>query len=100
MENHQRIYKTKLWQETRKAVIERDKCICYFCGKIIGKRATVHHIEEINEENYTNFDVAFNMNNLVACHSYCHDYHHHRFGYKDSIVNDDLTIDYSRRKNI
>lgn len=98
MENHKRIYKTKLWQETRKAVIERDKDICYFCGKVITKRATVHHLEELNEENYTDFDVAFNMDNLVACHNYCHDEHHHRFGYKDSIVNDDLSIDYSRRK--
>ena len=98
MENRKKIYKTKLWKETRKAVIERDRAICFFCGKIITKRATVHHLEELNEENYTDFDVAFNLNNLVACHPYCHDEHHHRFGYKDTIVNDDLTIDYSRRR--
>ena len=97
-DNHYKIYKTKLWKETRKAVIERDKGICFFCGKLITKRATVHHIEELDETNYTNFDIAFNMENLVACHSYCHDEHHHRFGYKDTIVNDDLTIDYSRRR--
>ena len=95
---HYKLYKTKLWKETRKAVIERDKGICFFCGKLITKRATVHHKEELDETNYTDFDIAFNMDNLVACHSYCHDEHHHRFGYKDTIVNDDLTIDYSRRR--
>lgn len=97
MENHKRIYKTKLWQETRKAVIERDRAICFFCGKIVAKRATVHHKEELNEENYTDFDVAFNLDNLVCCHPECHNFHHERFGYKHGIVNDDLTIDYSRR---
>lgn len=98
VENHKRIYKTKLWQETRKAVIERDRAICFFCGKIITKRATVHHKEELNEDNYTDFDVAYNMDNLVACHAQCHDYWHERFGYKHGIVNDDLTIDYGKRK--
>ncbi len=97
-ENRKKIYKTRLWKETRKAVIDRDRAICFFCGKIITKRATVHHIEELNEDNYMDFDIAFNMDNLVACHSYCHDEHHHRFGYKETIVNDDLSIDYSKRR--
>ena len=96
--NRKKVYKTKLWQETRKAVIERDRAICFFCGKVIGKRATVHHIEELNEDNYMDFDIAFNMENLVACHADCHNEHHQRFGYKATIVNDDLTINYARRK--
>ena len=98
MDNRKQIYKTKLWQETRKAVIERDRAICFFCGKIITRRPTVHHKEELNEENFMDFDLAFNMENLVACHADCHNIHHGRFGYKGSIVNDDLTIDYTRRK--
>lgn len=98
-EQHKKVYKTKLWLETRKAVIYRDKGICYFCHKLIDRRATVHHLEELNEENYTDFDIAYNMDNLVACHSDCHNEHHERFGFKHSIVNDDLSIDYSRRKN-
>lgn len=97
MEKRKKIYKTKLWQEIRAAVLFRDKSICYFCGKVIAKRATVHHLEELNEDNYTDWNIAYNMDNLVACHSYCHDWHHKRFGYKDSIVNDDLSIDYSKR---
>lgn len=98
MENHKRVYKTRLWQETRKAVIERDRGICFFCGKLIGKHPTVHHKEELDENNYTDFDVAYNMDNLVCCHMECHNEWHERFGYKRSIVKDDLSIDYSRRK--
>ena len=98
MEKHKQIYKTKLWQETRRAVIERDRAICYFCGKVIGKRATVHHIKELNEENFTDFDIAYNMDNLVCCHHECHRRHHKLCGYKATIVNDDLTINYEMRK--
>ena len=98
MEKHKQVYKTKLWQETRKAVIDRDRAICFFCGKIVTKRPTVHHKQELNEDNWTDFDIAYNMDNLVCCHAECHNAHHERFGYKASIVNNDLTIDYSRRK--
>lgn len=98
MDNRKRVYKTKLWQETRKAVIERDRAICFFCGKIITKRPTVHHKEELNEENFTDFDIAFNMDNLVACHAECHNLHHERFS-KHSIVDPfTLEVNYSRRE--
>lgn len=96
--NHRKIYKTRLWKETRKAVIERDRGICFFCGKLITKRATVHHLEELNEDNYMDFDVAFNMDNLVACHAECHDEAHERFS-KPSIVDPfTLEINYDKRK--
>lgn len=101
MENHKKIYKTRYWRDViRPAVIDRDKGICFFCGKLIKKRATIHHIEELNEENYNDYDIAFGLDNLVACHSYCHDYHHKRFGYKESIVCDDLSINYARRTEL
>lgn len=93
-----RFYKSKEWKEVRKYVIARDRDICYFCGKLIGKRATVHHIQELNEDNFMDWDVALNPDNLVACHASCHNEHHQRFGYKKTIVNDDLSIDYSKRK--
>lgn len=98
MEEHKRIYKTKLWQEIRAQVIERDRSICYFCGRIVHKRPTVHHKQELNEENYQDFDIAYGLDNLVCCHADCHNAHHERRGFKSSIVLDDLSIDYSRRK--
>lgn len=97
-EQHKRLYKTQAWKKVRLDVIARDKSICYFCGKVVGKRATVHHIEELNESNWLDWDVALNPDNLVCCHPYCHDIHHERFGYKPTIVNDDLSINYSKRR--
>lgn len=99
MQNYQKqVYKTKQWQTVRQLVIDRDRSICYFCGRIVTKKATVHHLQEINEQNFNDWDIAFNMDNLVCCHPRCHDLWHERFGYKNSIVNDDLTIDYSKRE--
>lgn len=97
MENHKKLYKTTEWQKVRRYVIDRDKGICYFCHKVITSKPTVHHKQELNESNYMNWDIALNPMNLVTCHSDCHNIHHKRFGFKESIVNDDLTIDYTRR---
>lgn len=92
------VYKNPRWKYIRQAVIQRDRGICFFCGKMVLKRATIHHKEEINESNFQDENVAFNLDNLVLCHSDCHDIHHKRFGYKESIVDDDLEINYERRK--
>lgn len=91
------VYRNKRWEPTRKAVMQRDRGICFFCGKLVLKRATIHHLTEINEKNFQDEDIAFNLDNLVLCHSDCHDRHHKRFGYKDCIVDDDLNINYERR---
>lgn len=92
------VYKCPNWKGVRELVIARDKGICYFCGKLVTRRQTIHHKKEINEENFSDFNVAFNLDNLVLCHADCHDIHHRRFGYKSSIVNDDLSIDYKKRE--
>lgn len=81
----------------RQAVITRDKDICYFCGKLILKRRTIHHLIEIDENNYSDENIAFNLDNLVECHADCHDAYHERFG-KSCIVNKDLEIDYKKRE--
>ena len=92
------VYKCPNWKGVREQVIARDKGICYFCGKLVTRRQTIHHKKEITEENFSDFNVAFNLYNLVLCHADCHDMHHRRFGYKSSIVNDDLSIDYKKRE--
>lgn len=97
-ENRKTFYKSPEWQAVRQAVIERDKGLCYFCGQLVLKRLTVHHIQELNEENWMNPEISLNLDNLVLCHAECHNEHHKRWGYKESIANDDLTIDYSKRK--
>lgn len=95
--NRKQFYKTREWKEVRQFVLQRDKAICFFCGKVITSRPTVHHKQELNETNFTDANIALNPSNLVACHADCHNIHHKRFGYKESIVNDDLSIDYSQR---
>lgn len=98
MEYWQRaVYKSPRWEKLRQEVINRDRDVCYFCKRIILKKRTIHHIIELSEENYSDENIAFNLENLVECHKYCHDIFHDRFG-KQSIVNADLDIDYSKRK--
>lgn len=92
------VYKSKRWQNIRQAVIARDKDICYFCGKLILKRRTIHHLQELNEDNWQDEEIAYNIDNLVECHDDCHNIWHERWGYKHSVVNIDLTIDYSKRR--
>lgn len=94
------VYKNPKWKYIRKAVIERDRDICYFCGKLILKKRTIHHLQEIDENNYSDENIAFNLENLVEVHDECHNLHHEMFGYKQSIVDDDLNIDYSKRKEL
>lgn len=91
------VYKCPNWKGIREQVIARDRGICYFCGKLVTRRQTIHHLQEINENNFSDINIAFNLDNLVLCHAQCHDEHHHRFGYKNSIVNDDLSINYEKR---
>ena len=91
------VYKNPRWEQVRRAVIERDRDICYFCGRLILKRRTIHHIIEIDENNYKDENIAFNLDNLVECHNTCHDAYHERFG-KGTLVNADLDIDYDKRE--
>ncbi len=91
------VYKDPRWEICRREVIKRDRDICYFCKRIILKKRTIHHLIEIDETNYSNPKIAFNLDNLVECHKTCHDIYHERWG-KKSMVNIDLDIDYSKRK--
>lgn len=101
MKYYQRqVYKNPRWKSVRQAVIDRDRDICYFCGKIILKKRTIHHLNEIDENNYSDEDIAFNLDNLVEVHEECHNLHHEMFGYKQTMVDDDLNIDYLKRKEM
>lgn len=100
MKNYQKqVYKDPRWKLCRDAVIQRDRDICYFCGRIILKKRTIHHLIEINENNYSDPEIAFNLDNLVECHHSCHDIYHDRFLNAKKVITDkDLNIDYERRK--
>lgn len=97
------VYHTARWRKLRRYIINRDKDICFFCGQLILTGRTVHHKHELDENNFTDEMIAYNPDNLVECHSTCHNIHHDRFGFneyaykKKTIVEDDLEIDYSKR---
>lgn len=95
---NKKFYKSKRWQKVRELVIMRDRDICYFCGQLITKHRTIHHKTELNEENMDDDLIAYGLDNLVECHDYCHNFHHDRFGFKPTIVDTSLEIDYSKRK--
>lgn len=91
------VYKDPRWKYIREEVIRRDRDICYFCGRLILRKRTIHHLIEIDEHNYSDENIAFNLDNLVECHNSCHDIYHERFG-KATMVDSDLEIDYSKRE--
>ena len=91
-----KIYNCKKWDDIRKAVIKRDKGICYFCHKPILNHAQVHHLQEVNELNYMNENIVYNLDNLVCVHRECHNAHHKRFC-KRSIVDENLNVNYKER---
>lgn len=97
-EAHKKVYHTGRWKKLREYVIFRDKDICYFCGQLVLKHRTIHHKEELNESNWQDESIAYDPKNLVECHDYCHNFHHDRFGFKNTIVDTSLEIDYSKRK--
>lgn len=95
----QRFYKSKEWRYLRAVIIERDKWICQYCGEYILDIPEVDHEIELTAENYTDPAISLNPDLLKTMHHHCHDIRHNRFGgkIKHTIVNDDLSIDYSRR---
>lgn len=48
--DHSGVYRTKGWQQLRKAALQRDLWTCQMCGKLLfGKDATVDHTRELQE---------------------------------------------------
>jgi len=86
------VYNDPRWEPARQAVIIRDKGLCQECrrkgiykpcptGKNGKKRKSgiqVHHIIELTEENKTDWNIAFNPNNLEVRCDDCHQHQHGR----------------------
>lgn len=91
--------KSKQWRQMRAFVINRDNGTCLHCGGIIFGSPEVHHKIELTQHNFSDPAISLNPDLLETLHHECHDYKHGRFGsrQKESIVDDDLNIDYERR---
>lgn len=94
-----KFYNSKQWKAIRQVIIQRDKGICFFCGKLILTSPEVDHEIELTKDNWMKPEISLNPKLLRLAHHKCHNERHHRFGVykKETIVNDELDIDYERR---
>ena len=92
-------YRSKAWRKIRAAVIQRDGGVCRHCGRHMFEPPDVHHLVELTAENHRNPAVSLNPALLVSVHDGCHNDIHGKFTVKDkeTIVSDDLEVDYARR---
>lgn len=80
MARHPEVYQTKEWRQTRKAVIVRANGLCERCkpkGKIV-KGKEVHHKIYLTEDNKTDYNIAFGLDNLEYLCADCHNNEHDR----------------------
>ena len=92
-------YESKAWRYMRAFVVARDNGICQKCFNHIFQAPVVHHKEELTEANYHDHSISLNPELLITVCAACHNDIHERLkqGAKEVIVNDDLSIDYSKR---
>lgn len=83
-------YKTKEW-ETLRAVIINERVnpsdgfiYCEHCGKPITRAYDLiaHHVIELTETNYTNYEISLNPKNIKLVHHACHNRIHEKAGFK------------------
>lgn len=74
------VYKSPEWEPARRHVITRAHGLCEEClrhGRIEAGK-DVHHIIELTEENWQDWDIAFNRDNLELLCASCHNQKHGR----------------------
>lgn len=62
-------YNSKLWQDTREYIMQRDVYLCRICG---APAEEVHHIEHLTPENIKDPQVTVNPKNLISLCKDCH----------------------------
>ena len=62
--------------------------ICEYCGKPIIKAYDCigHHKIELTEDNVNDYQISLNPENILLCHSRCHNYIHDKFGRSSRMV--------------
>lgn len=62
-------YNSKLWQTTRKQVLNRDHYTCCHCPM---RAEEVHHIIPLDQSNIGDYSIVFNPDNLMSLCKSCH----------------------------
>ena len=80
-------YRSKEWENLLKVirserVNEEGFTICEYCGKPIVKAYDCigHHKEHLTEENYNDYSISLNPDNVMMVHHRCHNIIHDRLG--------------------
>jgi shikimate kinase len=91
--NRDQFYKSDKWEKFRRIIInertDADGFVhCAICGKPILKKydLIVHHIDELDDLNVDDVNVALNPDNVQCVHFKCHNQVHERFGYNKTSV--------------
>lgn len=91
--NTKAFYDSSKWKKFRELLITKymqekgnEKIVCEECGeRIDNKKITLHHIQEITNENVNDVNISLNPDNIkILCH-HCHNREHGRFGYRSSV---------------
>lgn len=86
-------YRSKEWVNLLK-VLRNERIdasgniICEHCGKPIVKAYDCigHHKTELTEENYTDYSISLNPDNIALVHHRCHNFIHNKLGYSQRQV--------------
>lgn len=86
-------YRSKEWvnllQILRNERIDASgNIICAHCGKPIVRAYDCigHHIIELTEENYTDYSISLNPDNIALVHHKCHNFIHNKLSYSNRQV--------------
>lgn len=65
---------------------EEGLLICPICKKTLTGKIIGHHKKELTKENYMDYDISLNPENIILIHQDCHNMIHKRWGYQKKEV--------------
>lgn len=88
---YESFYKTDEWRNLLQQLkLERQNeeglLICPVCGKPLLDKIIGHHKKELTKENYLDYDISLNPDNIILIHQDCHNFIHKRWGYQKKGV--------------
>ena len=85
-------YRSDEWENLLKVIklerLQDGELFCEYCGKPIIKAYDCigHHVIELTEENYTDYNISLNPVNIKLVHHKCHNLMHNKLSYSGRQV--------------
>ena len=85
-------YRSDEWENLLKVIklerLQDGELFCEYCGKPIIKAYDCigHHVIELTEENYTDYNISLNPVNIKLVHHKCHNLIHNKLSYSGRQV--------------